>query len=91
MTIKLLDKHGRPPVGARVYIERYHSLGTVIDLEKLGDECQVEIDSGSQAPTLMWLSPKRLKVIGPPELLQDYALDECPLCEEIIHVKKSSK
>ncbi len=91
MTIKLLDKHGRPPVGARVYIERYHSLGTVIDLEKLGDECHVEIDSGSREPTLMWLSPKRLRVIGPPELLQDCVLDECPLCEEIIRVKKSSK
>lgn len=92
MTINLLDKHGRPPIGARVYIEKHHALGTVVDLEKpFGTDCRVEIDSGSGEPALSWVSPKELKVIGPPELLQDCVLDECPLCEEVIRVKKSSK
>lgn len=91
MPIKLLDKHGRPPIGARVYIEKHHALGTVVDLEKLGIDCRVEIDSGSGEAVLSWVSPKELKVIGPPELLQDCVLDKCPLCEEIIRVEKSSK
>ena len=86
MSIILLDKYGRPPIGARVYVYDSHALG-VITGHEVSSRCVVKLDEDENGRRHRIL-PDKLKVIGPPELLENCMLDTCPICEEYIRIRK---
>ena len=82
--VELFDKYGRPPIGARVYVYKHHSLGVVSSHSTQ----QLTVVALDQEGGNHRLKSNEMKVIGPPELLGHCAVDTCPICEEPIRIRK---
>jgi len=95
MRAKLKDEYGRPPVGARVYIEKEHALGTVVGLDPHNNEnFHVSFDTGQTGNVYRadsTFTAEDVQVIGPPELVGACAVDTCPICDEDIRIRKGEE
>ena len=89
MSIILLDQYGRPPIGARVYVHASHALGVITGFDG-NSRCIVKLDEDEHGRRHR-IPADRLKVIGPPELLENCVIDTCPICEEYIRIRKHER
>ena len=95
MRTKLKDEYGRPPIGARVYIEEEHALDTVVGLDVYENEnfhvsCATGPNAKSHKPDSTFTA-EYVQVIGPPELVGACAVDTCPICDEDIRIRKGEE
>lgn len=93
MGIPLLDEHGLPPTGARVYVKSKHGIGTVAEHEngKVWVNMDRGMGMGKEGNIVKCKGGDDLIVIGPPELLGHCAVDTCPICEEPIRIRKHER
>jgi len=94
MAIKIWDEHGRPPIGARVYVKEGHFIGTVVSLSFQSKHFDVEPDcggTGTSRAVIQQCCKEVVQVIGPPELVGNCMVDTCPICEEDIRIRKGEE
>lgn len=94
MRAKLKDKYGRPPVGARVYIEEEHAMATVVSMSHDNERFVISFDTGQDGQLHMadqTAYSKNVQIIGPPELVGACVVDTCPICDEDIRIRKGEE